>query len=224
MTIFLSEYDKIGKMIKRTAEEIERESMWFSADANFLYLAGGPIMKEFITHLDPKKNWIIDSRSHMLMPGWFPCIPGWHHDDVPRNSSPDLPPGFEGQPNYYSPAYHSEHVMAIVDAGTKSFTEFAEGYVNVRFPYSDLKATVYGEWDQDIEQQRGKDPSFVVNRVKNRDVMRFDYRTFHRGMPAKKHGWRWFARATDLATTERKIENKKRTQVQVYMSALTEGW
>lgn len=28
-----------------------------------------------------------DIKVHMLMPGQYPCIPGWHHDMVPRDES-----------------------------------------------------------------------------------------------------------------------------------------
>jgi hypothetical protein len=34
----------------------------------------------------PEPSYTIDIKVHMLMPGQFPCIPGWHLDLVPRGS------------------------------------------------------------------------------------------------------------------------------------------
>jgi hypothetical protein len=31
-----------------------------------------------------KDQYSVDIKVHMLMPGQFPCIPGWHCDNVPR--------------------------------------------------------------------------------------------------------------------------------------------
>lgn len=35
---------------------------------------------------DPK-DFFWDVKVHMLMPGQFPCIPGWHQDNVPRDKN-----------------------------------------------------------------------------------------------------------------------------------------
>lgn len=71
---------------------IKNEKMFFNSDLVFAYENGGPITKSFIDNLPEewKTNSVFDSRVHMLMPGWYPAIPGWHHDDVPR---PKIPTG-----------------------------------------------------------------------------------------------------------------------------------
>lgn len=39
----------------------------------------------------PVQTGTLDIKVHMLMPGQYPCIPGWHFDFVPRvNGKPDL--------------------------------------------------------------------------------------------------------------------------------------
>lgn len=95
-------------------EQVKNEPMLFSCDWRVAQDLGGPLTQAFLARLG--ESWenegvIIDSRVHMLMPGWFPCIPGWHHDDVPRERS-------DGQPNYHNPSYRSEHVMALVGGGS----------------------------------------------------------------------------------------------------------
>src|ERR1700749_4013133 len=72
-------------------EVLKNEPMFFNSDLNFAYEAGGPATRSFIDALPD--GWkaepaVIDTRVHMLMPGWFPAIPGFHHDDVPRPAIP----------------------------------------------------------------------------------------------------------------------------------------
>ncbi|AZV00998.1 tail sheath monomer [Escherichia phage vB_EcoM_005] len=104
---------------------IKNEPMFFNCDAYFAHKHGGPITRSFIENLP--EDWqcgpdiVFDSRVHMLMPGWYPAIPGFHHDDVPR---PDIPVGQHfitaGQPDYDNPRYHSEHILGLVNAGIES--------------------------------------------------------------------------------------------------------
>ena len=91
---------------------IKNEPMFFNSDLKFAYEKGGDITKSFIDNLpdDWKDNVVFDSRVHMLMPNWYPAIPGWHHDDIPR------PTTTLGQPDYDNPSYQSEHIMGLVNA------------------------------------------------------------------------------------------------------------
>lgn len=101
-------------------KNIKNEPMFFNSDFQFAYENGGEITKAFLNALPD--NWkvrdlVFDSRVHMLMPGWYPAIPGWHHDDVPRAP---IPTGQHfitaGQPDYDNPRYRSEHIMGLVNA------------------------------------------------------------------------------------------------------------
>lgn len=48
-----------------------------------------PIIEDLINsgslELD-SSQYLVDVKVHMLMPGQYPCIPGWHCDFVPRNN------------------------------------------------------------------------------------------------------------------------------------------
>lgn len=35
--------------------------------------------------IEAHEYYVVDVKIHMLMPGQWPCIPNWHHDNVPRN-------------------------------------------------------------------------------------------------------------------------------------------
>lgn len=85
---FDSQIQFIGEMNHYTDEQIKNEPMLFNCDFKHAYDLGGPITGEFLDHIAdhlPTEDIVVDSRVHMLMPGWFPCIPGFHHDDVPRS-------------------------------------------------------------------------------------------------------------------------------------------
>ena len=79
---FESQMKVIGEMNPFTDEQIKNEPMLFNCDLKAAYDLGGPITQEFLDKVmdfvDDEKV-VIDTRVHMLMKGWFPCIPGFHH-------------------------------------------------------------------------------------------------------------------------------------------------
>lgn len=127
--LFDSQIKKVGQFDKEySIETVKNEPMFFSSDVNYAYENGGPITKRFLDLLPYRFNTgVFDSRVHMLMPGWVPCIPGWHHDDVPRTRS-------DGQPDYENMAYKSEHVMGLVN-GDLAPTQFAVGRIDFIYPH-----------------------------------------------------------------------------------------
>lgn len=194
---------------------VKNEPMLFSCDREFAQAHGGEITRSFFDALP--EDWqtpdiIFDSRVHMLMPGWFPCIPGWHLDDVPR-SRPD------GQPDHDDPEYKAEHILAIV--GEASRTEFALGEICLTEP--DLGKVVYGEWHERIESMlSGVNSQVRRHLVREGQLVQFDWRSFHRGTAATRNGWRWFGRIT--RNSKRPLSNEIRRQVQVYLPAVNVGW
>lgn len=197
-----------------SVQQIKDEPMLFNCDLEHARKLGGPLTQAFLEALPNfwlwSKDFVIDSRVHMLMKGWFPCIPGFHHDDLPRERS-------DGQPNYTNPSYLSEHVMALI--GDCAPTEFAVG--ESHFPDVPIGQKYYKIWHP-----------LVVEKIKNRQLqslsapsnklLYFDWQTWHQGVPAIKDGWRWFVRAS--RRTSRKPSNELRRQVQVYLNVPMEGW
>lgn len=219
MTDFLhfnSTIKHIGRLAAFSQEQIKAEKMLFSASVGLAEYCSGPITRAFLSCLRQAEGaeWdaaIIDSRVHMLMVGWYPCIPGWHLDDVPRTRA-------DGQPDHKEPKYRARHAMAVV--GDCSLTEFFIG--ETRLPDVPIgKGIVYGEWNKAINQHIGFAP-YRVRQVSDGDVLLFDWQSFHRGVPATKNGWRFFIRAT--INTDREFFNEVRQQVQVYLPAPEAGW
>lgn len=198
-----------------TDENVKNEPMLFNCDVVSAHKMGGVLTRAFLRSLtlewlnDP--TLVVDSRVHMLMPGWFPAIPGYHHDDVPRTRC-------DGQPNYESPEYRSEHVLMLVN-GDVCPTHFAIGAKDFKVP--PVGEVIYKAWHPQVDAAV-KSGELELISVPDRTLCFFDDRTWHQATPAVKAGWRWFIRAS--RNTHRKPTNEIRRQVQVYMENPMEGW
>lgn len=215
---FKSQSRELGRLPYFEERRVKSEPMFFSANLTFAYEHGGAITRAFIDAL-PRDHQVdptayVDSRVHMLMPGWFPCIPGWHHDDVPRNT-PD------GQPNYVDPPYRTRHIAALVNALIAP-PQFLEGEVEVPAPVPG--SAIYKQWDDAISRTLNfiDRPGFFVKKARDLTLIEFDCDTFHRGSPATANGWRWFGRVS--VGRERRMSSEIRQQVQVYMPTINAGW
>ncbi len=188
--------------------EIKNEPMIFGGDLAFSRRHGGPITQEFLDLLPT--DWIdapfiLDSRVHMLKPGWMPCIGGWHLDDIPRS-------GEESQPNFSLVNPATQHVSAVI--GDASLTEFLDEEVELWVPPRGL---VYKSFDAQMVYIRAR-TQFVSSGV----LFRFGSYDLHRGTPATKDGFRMFIRASIYSP--RSPKNEIRNQTQVYVESFREGW
>ena len=197
-------------------EDIKNEPMFFNCNFKFAIENGGPITKSFLNALPEvikKQPLVFDSRVHMLMPGWYPCIPGWHHDDVPRSN--------KGQPNYKTPEYFAKHYMGLVNGDICPTKFIDDPLVEVsKVIDGDL---VYKKWHKEIETQiKEGDLKPVI--AKSNKIISFDADTFHAGDKAISNGWRWFGRISIQTDRVNNITNEIRKQVQVYLEFPMEGW
>lgn len=204
--------------------DIKNEPMFFNCAPLFAYQNGGPITQAFLNALP--KDWcgddtVFDSRVHMLMPGWYPAIPGFHHDDVPR---PEIPPGQHfitaGQPDYENPRYRSEHILGLVN-GDICPTVFALG--KCVMPAVDEGELIYRKWHLEVERLL-KSGELEHYSAPSNLLVYFDCDTFHSGVKATGSGWRWFGRISRHTDRVNKITNEIRNQVQVYLEFPMEGW
>lgn len=194
-------------------DEIKNEPMFFNCDLDFAYNNGGEITKKFIEQLPVdwmRSDCVVDSRVHMLMKDWYPCIPGWHHDDVPRSTP-------TGQPNYTNPEYHAEHLIGLVN-GEICPTKFLVQTVELSEP--DINKTVYEEWHKEIESIYPR----MMQDAPSGIYVQFDCNTFHTGTQAREDGWRWFIRLSRNTDRTKNITNEIRRQVQVYLENPIMGW
>jgi hypothetical protein len=156
----------------------------------------------------------------MLMPGWYPCIPGWHHDDVPRVRS-------DGQPEYEAPTDRAEHILMLVNSHLAP-TEFAIG--EAEFDVPPVGSVIYEEWHSEVNLAIAAKELTTVS-APDKTLIKFNDRTWHRGVAAVDNGWRFFIRASryfdkdgNPIARRNKRTNEVRNQVQIYMSAENAGW
>ena len=197
--------------------EISNEPMFYRADYEFAYQNGGPITRHFLRMLpyswqNTSNALTIDSRVHMLMPGWYPCIPGMHHDDVPRTRS-------DGQPNYEA-ENQVQHLMGLVGAEIAP-TEFALGEIELEVPPEGQ--LIYRDWHPKVMQAIEVE-ALKSFKCKSGAMYQFDSGSFHQGTAAVKAGWRWFIRVSRFTERALDCKNEIRKQVQVYMESPMEGW
>lgn len=193
-------------------EVIKNEPMFFNSSLEFACKHGGPITRAFIDNLPLDwfiDNPVIDSRVHMLMKNWYPCIPGYHHDDVPRSTP-------TGQPNYLTPEYHSEHLCGLVNSEICP-TRFVDDVVNLSEP--DVSVLQYEKWHKELEIIAPK-----TYDAESGKYIQFDCNAFHTGTKAVAGGWRWFIRLSRNTDRQKNITNEIRRQVQVYLENPIEGW
>jgi hypothetical protein len=196
---------------------VKDEPMFFRSSREFARQHGGPIAQAFLDAIDDQLpahvKLSIDTRVHMLMPGWWPCIPGWHHDDVPRERD-------DRQPEYENPSYQADHVLALVN-GDVAPTAFALGHCSL--PALPLGKTIYKEWNPEVEA-RLADGSLTKFLAPSNKLIWFDWLTLHAGQQAVARGWRWFGRASWNTALADRPRNEIRRQVQVYLENPMDGW
>jgi hypothetical protein len=199
-----------------TQDQVKNEPMLFNCSVDGAYRLGGPITRAFLDTIDDdfKDQYaVFDSRTHMLMPGWYPCIPGYHHDDIARNRS-------DGQPDYSNLLYKSEHVMGLVN-GDICPTEFAIGHCEMNdVP---LDGVIYEQWHHEVLKHI-ENGVLKKQSVPSGQLIYFDYETFHTGIQAVGNGWRWFGRLSIKTDRTHNVTNELRQQVQVYLENPMAGW
>jgi hypothetical protein len=140
------------------------------------------------------------------MHGFYPSIPGWHCDDIPRGTKyaqPDLDKRNGGVIHF---------CCLISDHPEVSNTE----YINEQLQIDVDPANVWSSVDRLINSHGAR----CVEVAKPGEIIRFTQSTLHRATPCKVPGWRLFFR---LSITHRKPVNVLRNQVQVYVPENT-GW
>lgn len=219
MQQFKSEIQRHGHVdVESLRSGVKNEAMFFGASVAFIREAtNAPITQVVLDRAlvvlgyEHREHVVVDTRVHMLMPGWYPCIPGWHHDDVARTRS-------DGQPNYADQPYHARHVMFLLNSAIAP-TEFAVGVHDL--PDVPLGQKVYSTWHPIVEQQLQEDMLCRVS-VQDSELVGFDWQSMHRGTAAVTNGWRYFFRASVRTPRHR---DEIRRQVQIYVPGdINQGW
>src|SRR5262245_42868217 len=110
-----------GPVLEKQPDQVQIRTLtqFLRADHNMVWRLGGPFLRHVLDRvpLTGRFRYVsVDTRTHMLMPPMYPCLPGWHCDDFyrPTDDQPDLDSLLEKAPS----VHHS------VVFGNTAFTEF----------------------------------------------------------------------------------------------------
>lgn len=198
--------------------EIKNEPMLYSASLEFAMKNGGNITKHMLMCWDlwislsrieiPKGVWVIDSRVHMLMPGMYPAIPGWHLDACPRIGN---------NPDFSKASDNADHFVCTVGT-SDSRTEYLLDDIAIEYPTEEelKEMPVYGWANRHINSKKRESW-----KPENGAITGFSGRTWHRATQSTNRGWRWFIRVSRYPVGYKPM-NEIRNQVQVYTTE--RGW
>lgn len=210
---FVSRIQEVGRVDPLADRDtIHAEPMLFGASPAFAAEAGGPLTRLVLHALSDElvgasaycrgtgQHLVIDTRSHMLMPGFYPAIPGWHCDAYPRGAYGEQPSLTGGNPdNFHFVAFVSDQADGV------SRTEFVQSGYKTRCKFGDEHV-----WSSVHRQVGALTPKLTQV---DGQILRFWQATLHRASPAHAKGWRWWFRASVFYKPP---ENAIRKQVQVY--------
>lgn len=174
-------------------------------------------------HFD-RKYIVVDTKVHMLMPGFMPAIPGWHTDGVPRG--PEKDPAGKGAPDIDAqeevaiapPRYH------LLVTGEMAPTKFALN--------PDLDLMVPDEPSPDLYrllstqmQAHEKHNQLNLLLTSPSTVYSWDWWQLHTATAATKFGWRFLIRVTETDYIKPRTDLREviRVQQQVYVPSEF-GW
>ncbi len=181
---------------------------------------GGEVTRAALGAFDiqnDRKYVVVDTKIHMLMPGFMPALPGWHTDGVPRGS--DCNPASKGLPDMWAQldgGLRSSHYHLLV-TGVGCLTEFIKDplYLEVpQEPSADLYKSISHQVKEELEAGRAK--KFPVPWA---TATTWDWWNLHTATVARNHEWRFLIRVTetDHFPPERDLRSVIRNQQQVYV-------
>lgn len=186
---------------------------------------GGPITRAALGAMNlrgDRRHIIVDTKVHLLMPGWVPAIPGWHTDGVPRGE--EMNPGGKGAPNLRAqvrglvsaPRYH------LLVTGDHCPTLFLRNPVDLDLDL-DAGADLYAEMTRQVNDAVRGGADTMVSPPST--VVEWDWWNVHTAQQATGRGWRYLIRVTETDHIEPRTDPADfiRTQNQVY-APLEFGW
>lgn len=186
---------------------------------------GGPVLAATLSAMNlrgDRRHIIVDTKVHLLMPGWIPAIPGWHTDGVPRGAQMD--PAGKGEPNLAaqadgrvtSPRYH------LLVTGEHCPTRFLSGPINLDIPL-DVGADLYKVMTAQVGAAvAAGHPTFTTP---DSTVVEWDWWNVHTAQQASGRGWRLLVRVTETDHIPPRVDPRDfiRRQSMVF-APLDFGW
>ena len=215
-----------GKSIERPSDlETKNTFSLWNASYDDAIRYGGEITRAALRAMNlhhDRKNIIIDTKVHMLMPGWSPAILGWHTDGAPRDKTGN--PNGSGVPNTFAQEnddrFNRYHILA---SGSGCLTQFINKPIEVPIP-AEPSYEVYSIMSRHVQEVVKVAPS-IVSSIESCTNYEFDWWNIHTGVLSTKKEWRYLIRVceSDYYEPRQDLREVIRMQSQVYCPA-DFGW
>jgi hypothetical protein len=217
---------KVQAIEQPTALEIKNTFGLWNASFDDAIKYGGDLTRVALQAMDlrhDRKHIIVDTKIHMLMPGWSPAIPGIHCDGAPRDEHNN--PQGAGLPDTLkqeelADRFNRYHILVT---GTGCLTKFVTRPITLNIP-KEPSADVYNIISRDVRSIAEQDPTLLAE-IPSCTAVTFDWWDLHTGVVASKKEWRFLIRVceSDFYEPQKDLRQMIRLQSQVY-SPLDFGW
>lgn len=210
----------IGNSIEQpSGSEIKNTFGLWNASIDDAVRYGGEITRLAIKAMNlrfDRKNIVVDSKIHMLIPGMSPAIPGWHTDGAPRDNAKNpqgtgLPDTFAQENDLRPNRYH------LLVTGVGCLTSFID-VLNFEVPIPPTPTyDVYEIMSAYVHDAVKKNPA-ITKQVPSATVVEFDWWNIHSGVIATSKEWRFLIRVceSDYYEPQKDLREVIRMQSQVY--------
>lgn len=216
---------QFGKVIEKPSQDdIKNTQGLWNASFDDAFRFGGDVTRAALQAMNlrgDKKHIVVDVKTHMLMPGMIPAIPGWHTDGVPRGGKSLSPasgaPHIEMQVGHDSPRYH------LLVVGGDCPTKFIASR-NIELQTEGLPNLYAGVSSQVCEMNnKGLLDTYDAP---DGQVVEWDWWELHTAQQARAPGWRYLIRVTETDYLEPQSDLRLvlRNQQQVYLPTEKFGW
>lgn len=213
-----------NKIEKPSQDDIKNTQGLWNASFDDAFRFGGDVTRAVLQAMNlrgDKKHIVVDVKTHMLMPGMIPAIPGWHTDGVPRGGKTLSPasgaPHIHMQIGADSPRYH------LLVVGGDCPTKFIASR-NINLDTDNLPNLYAGISSQVCEM----DNKGLLDTYDAPDgqVVEWDWWELHTAQQARAPGWRYLIRVTetDYLEPQKDLRLVLRNQQQVYLPTEKFGW
>ena len=212
----------VGMSIEQPGEELVRNTLGLhkcSLEDAVKY--GGELTRAALSVMDlrgDRKHVVVDTKVHMLMPGFTPAIPGWHTDGVPRGPNRDSVS--RGAPDIFSQDDGTirPHRYHLLVTGVGCLPEFVMAPLELDVSNDDL----YAGMSRDV---KALGDTVHTAPIPTCTAVSWDWWNIHRGITATRREWRFLIRVmeTDMCEPIRDLRDIIRTQQQVY-TPMEFGW
>jgi hypothetical protein len=214
-----------GRSIEQPSVEVLKNTpqLW-NASLDDALRYGGDLTKAAIGAMDLKfdrKYIVVDTKIHMLMPGFYPAIPNWHTDGVPRGV--ELRPEAKDWPNIHAQESMTPSRYHLLVTGDGCLTQFATTPIMLNTQLGSPTYNLYEDLNDQLKYADDEEKGVIS--APSCQVLTWDWWQLHRGIQATKHEWRYLIRVTetDHMSPQTDLRQILRTQIQVYVPE-SFGW